>query len=161
MRHGKDKRTKYRNDEKLTESGKLETREKTEQLIEDYGIPDIIYYSPFYRTRESTKEMKKVLKDKYNVKVKTKVDFRLGRYFSPRERRNPDIHSSTYKNGALVDENKKEFQRRVKEQFEHVKEKDKTVIWNITHSLVLLHVSHLSDISHDPHVEYLDTLIIP
>ena len=38
--------------------------------------------------------------------------------------------------------------------------KEHEIIWNITHSLVLLHVAKVKRIERDKRVEYLDTLVI-
>ena len=40
-----------------------------------------------------------------------------------------------------------------------LKRKDK-VIWNVTHSLVILHVAKLNNIKRSDHVNYLDTVVI-
>ena len=59
IRHGKDKKSNHIHDERLTKESKKEIEEFTEILIEEYGEPDIIYYSPFYRTYKTAKYMLK------------------------------------------------------------------------------------------------------
>ena len=71
----------------------------------------------------------------------------------------PDVRSSTLHKGCIIEERNVEFKERVKEQFYEIRNEDK-VIWNITHSLVLLHVARLSNIERDPHVDYLDMCVI-
>ena len=160
----------------------------TRELIEKFGIPDIIYYSPFYRIRETRKAMVKEIskykkerrygseeneenKTNYRKRIKLKLEPRLGRFFSGRERKYPDISSKTKHKGAIIKESWSDFQERVKEHMIEICEmneeanrmrsdemREEKVIWNITHSLVILHVAKLQKIRRNSHVEYLDIL---
>ena len=53
----------YKYDEKLTSEGKRMSIQTAQTLIEEYGLPDIIYYSPFYRTRQTRKKMVKAINE--------------------------------------------------------------------------------------------------
>jgi len=74
IRHGKDRKGSHKHDEKLTKEGKKEVEIFTEKLVREYGIPDIIYYSPFHRTRHTAKYMlRKIIemrKKLYEIKVR-------------------------------------------------------------------------------------------
>ena len=166
IRHGPDKESDYKHDEKLTSEGKMMSRELAKELIKKYGLPDIIYYSPFYRTRQTRKEMVKAIK-KYKYKndidkeVKLKIDTRLGRFFNRKERKRPDVHDSTIEKGAIVNEKWGHFKERVESHLNDVLNSDKyEVVWNITHTLVLLQVVNIQSISHSSHIPYLDTIIM-
>ena len=105
IRHGKDRKGNHKHDEKLTKEGKREVEKFTEKLVEEYGIPDIIYYSPFHRTRHTAKYMlKKIIeiREDKNKKVKMKMDVNLGRFFTKTQKRNPDVRESTYNKGIIV-----------------------------------------------------------
>lgn len=165
IRHGKDQKGRHEHDEKLTKEGKKEILKFTEEMIEKYGIPDIIYYSPFHRTSHTAKYMlKKIkkIKDKQgiNKKVSLKVEPRLGRFFTGKERKNPDIRESTQYKGAIINEEWEEFQERVNKHFKSFEKSKYNNIWNITHSLVILQVARLKNIERNPRVEYLDTLVL-
>lgn len=167
IRHGPDRRGSHKYDEKLTSFGKEEVQKFTLQLIEQYGLPDVIYYSPFYRTRQTRKQMMKAIKQYRKMngigdeRIELILEPRLGRFFTRKQRRNPDIKSSTFAKGAIIDETKEEFRNRIQLQFEEMMREDEySVIWNITHTLVLLHIARLKGIERDPHVNYLDTVVV-
>jgi len=159
IRHGKDKKGKYKYDEKLSKEGKEEIRNFTLDLIEKYGIPDIIFYSPFYRTFQTKKIMIKVILESKNVKIENKVDIRLGRFFTYKESKNPVIHPKTSNKEPIIYENSNDFHERVNFQFNEIKKLNKN-IWNITHSLVILSLAKRFKIERNPHVNYLDYINI-
>ena len=168
IRHGEDRESSHKYDEKLTPEGKIQARKLAKKLIKKYGLPDVIYYSPFFRARETRKEMVKAITEfrdnledeQKNKRIKLKLDPRLGRFFTRKERANPDISSSTKHKGAIINERWKDFKERVESQLNDAFSNDYKIIWNITHTLVLLHVAELQDLSRDSHVEYLDTVIL-
>lgn len=161
IRHGSDRRTNHKYDEELTEEGKLAARDLAEKLINEYGLPDIIYYSPFYRTRQTKKEMIKIIKQhNFSKKTKIKLDPRLGRFFDKKGRRNPDIKTSTQKKGAIIDQSMEDFKERIQEQYEDAISKPYPVIWNITHTLVLLRIAKITNTERSKYVEYLDYCVI-
>lgn len=161
IRHAKDKKDRCEHDEKLTEEGKEDVKRFTKKLIDENGFPDVIYYSPFMRTRQTVKYMLRQIKHMdENRKVKISIEPKLGRFFTAKERKNPDIHESTERRNPIIHEDKKSFHSRIKKHLKRVSKKgEDQVIWNVTHTLVLLRVAEYLDIERDPHVEYLDTVI--
>ena len=161
IRHGKDRRGSHKHDEKLTKEGKEEVERFTEKLVKEYGIPDIIYYSPFHRTRHTAKYMlRKIIEIRTdNKKVKMKMDINLGRFFTKSQKDNPDVRDSTHRKGIIVNEKWEEFKDRVEFQMNNIVNENKN-IWNITHSLVILQVAKLNNIERDKHVNYLDIVVI-
>lgn len=174
LRHGEDEKSSYKYDQKLTETGKKQAIQLAKKLIKKHGIPDIIYYSPYVRTRQTLKYMMKAIKkyrEKENDKGKEKgkrpsleVEPRLGRFFTKSERKNPDVRESTLEKGAIIKEDKEEFRYRIKEQLEEVllshQENNEPVIWNITHTLVLLRVAEFTNKYLPEHLEFLQTVTI-
>lgn len=182
IRHGKDKKGKYSHDERLTASAKEDIYQFTEKMVQEFGFPDLIYYSPMLRTRQTTKYILRKLKELKEVEeqaqeqrqgreqrqeerqgennfVKIKCEPKLGRYFNTKERRDPDVHESSMRRGVIIEDNKQQFHSRIKKHLRKVINKAKKSnikIWNITHTLVLLHVAEILSIDHNPHVEYLD-----
>lgn len=164
IRHGHDRKRDYHHDEELTEAGKHASQSTAEQIINEHGVPDVIYYSPFLRTRATAKAMMKTVKrykKQHGITKNTRlsVEPRLGRFFNRRERQEPDIHRNTIKRGALTHENKKLFKSRIEEHYEKINKSDE-IIWNVTHSLVLLHVAKISDSQCPSHIDYLYYLVI-
>jgi len=161
IRHGKDRRGSHKHDEKLTKEGKEEVERFTEKLVKEYGIPDIIYYSPFHRTRHTAKYMlRKIIEIRTdNKKIKMKMDINLGRFFTKSQKDNPDVRDSTHRKGIIVNEKWEDFKDRVEFQMNNIVNENKN-IWNITHSLVILQVAKLNNIERDKHVNYLDIVVI-
>lgn len=161
IRHAKDKKGSCEHDEKLTEEAKEDIKEFTKKLIDENGFPDIIYYSPFMRTRQTCKYMLRQIKEMdAERKVKIGIEPKLGRFFTSKERRSPDIYESTERRNPIIHEDKKRFHRRVKKHLKYVcKKGEDKIIWNVTHTLVLLRVAEERGIDRNPHVSYLDTVI--
>ena len=163
IRHGKDRKGSHKHDEKLTKEGKKEVEKFTEKLVEEYGIPDIIYYSPFHRTRHTAKYMlKKIIEIREDDKtVELKLDVNLGRFFTRKQKKSPDVRESTYKKGIIIEERWEEFKDRVELQLNaNLKNNGDKIVWNITHSLVILQIAKLKNIERDNYVNYLDTVVI-
>lgn len=167
IRHGEDKEDQYGNDGKITGRAKLEIRAKTVEWLDKYGIPDIIYYSPYYRTYSTFKHIKlSILEylEKNGIEKTPKfiVEPALGRFVTFKEKENGKIRRSTLKKGAIINETSVEFKKRIGQQLEINKvhlENNKNV-WNITHAIILLHTAKIMNIPFKQHVNYLDVLYI-
>lgn len=162
IRHGHDYTRSHDHDERLSDIGKKESYKIALELIQEHGIPDIIYHSPYYRARQTAKLMVKAIKKTNNIKVERDLDPRLGRYFTRKQKKNPDIKRSTGKKGAIIHEDWSEFKERVGEQLiDHTKRSKKQNIWCITHNLVIRRVCKLKDIVRESKwVDYLEVLKI-
>ncbi len=101
--------------------------------------------------------MKNTIYKEFNKKVKTNLDKRLGRFFTKKQSSNPDIHPITYDEDPIIYETWDEFRKRVENQFEDIRttHSDK-IVWNITHSLVILNIAKKMNISRSKYVNYLD-----
>lgn len=161
MRHGEDQRDHHKYDEVLTERGKKSARKLAKRLINEYGIPDVIYCSPFYRTRQTCKQFLKVLRSHTDERIKVKIDPRLSRFFTDNQARNPDIRRDTMKKGPPIDETWEEFKERVEEQVEEMERKDRyQVIWCIGHTLIIKRVAKIKNIEKDKYIQFCDTVIL-
>ena len=161
IRHGEDIRDGYKYDEKLTDDGKYEVKVLANKLIKDYGVPEVIYYSPYYRTRQTTRIMLKVIHEELNEKIRLKCDPRLSRFFTKRQKRDPDISRSTRKKGAPIYESWSDFKYRAEEQISDMEENDKyQIIWCVTHTLILDRLINIKNIDHGFKIPYLDTIVL-
>ena len=130
-------------------------------LVKDHGLPDLILHSPYYRCRQTAKIMKKTLEKYHDHSIEREVDPRLGRYFTKKQKKNPDIKRSTRKKGAIIEETRVEFKEREGEQLTDNMEKySEKNIWLVTHSLVLIRVAKIKQIPYENWVGYLDNIII-
>lgn len=164
LRHGDDEVTDYVHDESLTHKGKKKTKKLAKKLIEEHGVPDIIYFSPFYRTRQTKKIMLKVI-SKYIGKEYKKIarvcDYRLSRFFTSRESENPSVRDATIRRKAPLDETKEEFNERLANQLNYIQRKHKgQLVWCVTHTLVIKYVIKEKNVEHGDHIPYLETIIL-
>lgn len=161
IRHGKDVVDEHKYDEILTDKGKIAVKHLTKKLIREHGIPDIIYYSPYYRTRQTKNIMLKVIKKYFNEEYPLiKCDNRLSRFFTEKQSRHPDIRKDTMKKGAPIYETWEEFNMRVKEQIDEMENLDHKIIWCVTHTLILDYLIKNKNLNRDHHIPFLDTIII-
>ena len=161
LRHGEDMRTKYKYDEKLTPRGKEAARDLAKTLIRKYGIPDIIYCSPFYRTRQTRRQMLKVIEKQTGQEVINIIDPRLGRFFTKKEMENPDIRRDTRTKNVTMYETWEDFKARVREQVSEMESNDQyRVIWCIGHTLIIKQIIRIKKIRRSSHIEYSDHVIL-
>ena len=160
IRHGEDKRGDYKYDEKLTSRGKRDAKKVAKELIDTYGIPDAIYCSPFYRTRQTRHQMLKVIGEHTDREIVKVTDHRLSRYFTDSEKKNPDIRSDTRKKKVPIYESWDDFKERVYEHVDEMENSDHEVIWCIGHTLIIKHVAKYKNIKRSSHIEYLDKVVL-
>ena len=55
--HDNEKHAKHKHDHRLTKKGKYQAKKLIHPLIEKYGYPTKIYFSPFIRCRETVSKM--------------------------------------------------------------------------------------------------------
>ncbi len=162
IRHAEDRtRDKYKYDPKLTYDGHKESKMLSNQLISEYGIPDMIYCSPYSRTRQTLKNMLKTISMYTDKKIPKEIDNRLSRFFTKKQMYNPDISKKTRKLGAPIYERWGEFKQRVDDQLTDMEnQKEYKIIWCIGHTLINKLVAKYKNIEHDKYISYLDTVII-
>lgn len=160
LRHGHDYRRSRKHDERLTDEGKDESKQMVQNLIDEHGFPNLILHSPYYRCRQTAKIMQKVLSKTYNKNIQRQVDPNLGRYFTRKQKRDPDIKRSTKRKGAIIDESWEEFKERVGDHLIDMEKYQGQMIWLVTHSLVLIRVAKIKGVPYQDWVGYLDTLVI-
>lgn len=128
IRHAKDKEDKDGNDGSLRKSSKMEIKKQTLLWIEKYGLPDVVYYSPFYRTFQTVKQIKRTLEkhmeeNKITKIIKYVVEPKIGRYVTKKEM---NVRENTLKKGAIVGETTEQFKQRIKDHYDSLKKILKT-----------------------------------
>ena len=135
IRHSKDHNNDsatYMYDAKLRSKGKKMARKLFTELIEKYGEPSKIYCSPFRRAVETAHEAMKLCK---NAKIRNEP--KIGRYFTRKEQKNPEIAPCTERNKPMIFEDKDSLNGRCKRFCEKIKKyRGKgTVVWAISHTI--------------------------
>lgn len=124
----------YRHDARLTHKGKKLAVSKGEALIQKYGIPNIVYCSPFRRTRETLTNLLSSVQNTQNIKIV--YDQRIARHFSKNDQRHPDVAPTTLKTNIPIYESTEDFNKRIRrfsKSMSHYALED-TVVWCITHT---------------------------
>ena len=177
LRHANDsqKRSRYKHDNHINKKGKLEAKEMTHKLIDKYGYPTKIYYSPFLRCRETlTVMVNELLYKKKGQKIHFclkcgKADIKnidinldlvcdpdLSRYFVKDDRKKPSVSSSTLKFEVPIYEKKEGLIKRLDNHVESIKKEDKGVIWCITHAIIYKKIAQRLDIVTPESIDFLD-----
>lgn len=147
IRHSEDSsETTYRHDTQLTVRGQELARQKGDRLIQKYGLPKVVYCSPFRRTKETLKLMFSAYQ---TFPMKVEYTTGLSRYFSARERKAPDVAGETLRAKIPLQENNSQFHKRVRKFAWSVLqslENKKDVVWLITHSTVYKHIARIFDV---------------
>lgn len=146
----------YLDDPLLTEKGQRLAYKRGIRLIEKYGIPDIVYCSPFRRTKETMKYMLKDIDSREND-IDIKIRGSLSRYFKTRDKKYADVCDKTLNKNIPIYEDRREFYFRV----EHVYDKmekyrhSNKIIWCITHTSLYKEIADMYDISLPKHIPYM------
>jgi len=145
--------TQYQHDPgiKFEENTEEIVENLVDKLVENYGLPDYIYVSPFLRTRQTSELIINVLNKKYNSNPILFYKPEIGEYlgFCKRSYSNQkaDIHPFTkniFKFNLYLGESLKHFKERVYKHFENVKTEPNN-IWSITHGIVLSNIYEYSN----------------
>lgn len=156
----------YRLDPAITEKGIKESRKLCQKLIDMYGLPEIIYYSPFLRCRQTLgsflEQLKEMNYDTSQIKLipNSEITEYLGNqkildwdFDVTEETKNLDrnSHPETYKTFSL----------RVENHYQKIKNNGNKQIWIITHGIILSKITQLiNNTKGNFSFDYLGTLVI-
>lgn len=145
VRHSDDEvdEATYRHDPKLTDDGQDLARAKGKKILERYGIPSVVFCSPFRRTKETLAHMLSNLSKTQRETIKIVYDSNQSRFFSSKDKKRPDIARGTKAAKVPIYEDYDEFTERVHSAAtaleKHITEEP--VVWVITHTTVYKIVS--------------------
>lgn len=157
IRHGNDTtKGDYLQDNSLNDNQEYinDIVNHTKDLINQYGMPDIVYCSPFHRARQTIHIMQQI----FSPNVKIYVNSKLSRFFSKKEQLNPSVKRKTLKYHPPIYETGKEFKQRVDHIIKHYKQ-DK-IIWYITHYLVIKRIAKINNKTIPKTMPFLYTMVI-
>jgi len=157
LRHGDDRGDDfYRHDRPLNDHGRIKAGKKARQLIEKYGHPHRVFFSPFRRARDTLIAMT----PHFIRPVEVHQDPRLAQHLSSKQQRDPRISPETLAMIA-VREDEETFHRRI---FAHVTDMRAWSaigsVWSITHQAVIEAVVPYFDKTISKNLDFLDHVIV-
>ncbi len=158
IRHSEDNTSAtYPFDNKLSYAGSQKIAEFTERMIKKRGLPDVIYCGPLRRCKLTCKYMLRYMKVHYKHTPRVKIDTRLSRFFTPKERQHPDIMKTIQKHNLNINETSSDFKHRthsfIRElENEHTSERK---IWAISHTLVIREACRIYSIDFPKKIPFL------
>jgi len=142
--NGKNPNNIYQHDPGIIENTYDDIRLRGKYLIDTFGIPNIIYTSPFKRTRITATLLSEICPD-----VKIQIEPQLGEFLGnqkPITSDIPDVETDTLKHlETFLGEDFYDFKTRAINisknlHYQSVRSKEK-IIWIVTHSLIIKTIS--------------------
>lgn len=169
LRHANDEHPKidkirqHRHDTHLNKKEKKNNYNKIKKLINTYGPPDVIHFSPFTRIRESIDLILNVVKHYYpNHHIDLIIDNNLSRYFNRKEQLDPSVSTNTIKFNPPIEEKKEDFNNRILQHLKFMKTSYlNQKVWCVTHALVYKRIAHYHFVNIPEHIPFLDSFVEP
>ena len=160
IRHSDDEDSDptYKLDPNLTPHGIKLAQSKGRKIIEKYGVPSIIYTSPFRRTKQTVNYMLSSLSNSQKQEIKISHVSKLSRYFTRSEKRRPKIDKSTMKNNIPIYETHDDFVKRTVKIAKIISKFINTpeIIWCVTHTVIYKRVAKYYDITLPNYIPFMD-----
>lgn len=160
-RNGQSETLKF--DPDITPEGREEARILSENLIKKYGFPSKIVCSPYRRTRQTVLEMVSVI-EHYNrdQEIPIYCDISLSEFLGNHKHEELDVDPITKYWDPPHPESYHNFKIRIQKHNETFKKLDSdiSVIWFITHGIVLRQLSVLFGQKEKPRIYYLSCLCL-
>lgn len=171
LRHGNDEYSKleklqeHRHDYHLNRNvkHKLEMYNTILLLLSNYGVPDVIRYSPMARTRETKRAIKKIIKKHYPTTPLPQfiVDTSLTRYFNHKERQDVSLCESTAIYEPPINEEIEDFNLRVAKHIEYMlKHHTSSKVWCITHAMVYKRIAKYHFVTIPLSIPFLHHIVV-
>lgn len=171
LRHGNDEHNRierlqqHRHDYQLNKSkkNKIFLYNTILDLLDTYGVPEVIRYSPMTRTRETTTAIKKIIKQYYPHSDLPSfiVDTSLTRYFTSSEQQDISLASHTEQYNPPTNENITAFNLRVANHIKYMLEHHTSQkVWCITHAMVYKRVAKYHFIDIPEHIPFLHHIVV-
>ena len=162
IRHGDDRRDRdaYRHDRRLRKRAKKDAARLAAQLVEKYGHPEIVRASPFRRAVGTAETMVESLQNP----VMVVRDIRLAQHLSEKQQANPDVSPQTLRSKVAIHETDEAFQRRIDDHVAEMKRSEfftsPTVVWCVTHTIVVEEVAARLGISFPQELNFLAYVVV-
>lgn len=123
----------YKHDPGITKKGVEKTEMVAKHLVEQWGIPDKIFSSPYRRARETAQVMKRVL----GIKIPIFIDREISEYLGNHRNETIDVTESTLVHDPPHPETFNDMKKRVQSHHDKITKKSHGVIWIITHGIIM------------------------
>lgn len=133
----------YKFDPEIKENQDTKFEKLTEKLINKYGIPDIILTSPYERTRQTAKEIKKYIKKYKNNDIKIKICVEVSEYLGNHSTSVLDVRPETKKSNPPHPEDLYLFRYRIRRHIKNMEKYKNNKVWIISHGLVISTVDRM------------------
>lgn len=136
-------------DARLTRPGKELATKKGKKLIRRYGLPKIVFCSPFRRTKETLEAMLKDVSRTERNKIQIIFDPDLSRYFTREEKRHASVDDETNEAKIPIYETLLEFGQRVQRVVKNMEKylSSPENIWVVTHTTVYKRLSRAYNVT--------------
>jgi len=151
--------SEFSHDPKLTKNGMLNSIEKGKELVQKYGLPDLILCSPFQRTRET---MYCLLSEiDIPTSLRAYSDLNISEYLGNWKGKHIDLRPETLKYSPRID-NLYKFEKRINSHVEEMRQVDhsKSVIWIVTHSFCMTKIAKNYSVYIKSEVPFLGHMVI-
>lgn len=160
LRHSNDElpsgeEATHKHDNHINRDGKKLAKKIIKKILKQFGQPEVIYYSPFKRGRETLEAIKPYL----GKKVKLVVDPRLSRYFTSKQKKECSIFKSTDELNPPVNESRDQFHERVVQQYKSMKDSKhlkRGLAICITHAVVLKRIAKRVKVKLPEHYSFME-----
>ena len=157
IRHGNDEDTEqtHQHDWHLNANHYRDISKLGRKIKKRWGIPNYIVASKFRRALLTAR----LLRGEDRIKIHKSS--KAGRYFTSKNKRNPDVAKETYKLGIIIEETKDEFKERLQRLCDKLaREKDGQVIWVITHAYCFKRIARYFGYIPNQRIDFLEYLLI-
>lgn len=151
IRHANDEdhEQTFVHDYHLQESTSDSAKVLGKKLRRRYGRPDKVFCSPFRRTITTSE----LLRGKHSFPIE--ITRSLGRYFTKKNRRHPDVAPRTLAYGVDVNETKEIFRERVDKFCRELEVGKNEVVWIVTHAYTFKRITKNLGYTYDGNIDFL------
>lgn len=152
----------YKHDTTITNNGKRRAYKLAKRLVRKYGVPDVIYCSPFQRGRDTVQEMLKVFSSDQLKNIKILVDLNLTKYFTESQKVNPKIHSSTSQYNIPFNETKEQVMVRANNHLNRLARHHPKpeITWSVTHAIMVKYIGRIKGDYMSDSIDFLEYITV-
>ncbi len=131
----------FAHDPEITHQGVAEAKKLAIILRDKFGEPEIIFYSPYRRTRETAYAMSSI----FPVKPKMLCDVSLSEFLGHQKGKNIELTPETSSYSPPPPESMRDFEKRIRSHLKDTEQYDNLMrkVWFITHGIVISFITKI------------------
>ncbi len=131
----------FAHDPEITHQGVAEAKKLAIILRDKFGEPEIIFYSPYRRTRETAYAMSSI----FPVKPKMLCDVSLSEFLGHQKGKNIELTPETSSHYPPPPESMRDFEKRIRGHLKDTEQYDNLIrkVWFITHGIVISYITKI------------------